>query len=289
MSMFANTYPDEALTDLRAAIEKYILPGFTPPAPILSRSSHVLTIGSCFAETIHHALERADINSRHLFLAETVNTPPSALLVVQRLRGKDLSAIGHLDKRKLIDENAITELRGYLPHASAFILTLGVALQPFHEDGLPTLQITRSTVGDYRKWVLSADSWHMLSVDEVVSYGRRIIEGLRALRPGAPVILTLSPVPLANSRHPSVMGEDCLSKSTLRVAIATLMEEEIPDVYYWPSFEVIRWLGSHVGSFFTQDNRHIDPGIIDLITELFIEKFFDAEASAQPLKTASTS
>jgi len=273
--MAFNSYPQTPaeLADLRAAISKYILPGFAPPAPILDRHANIFSIGSCFAETIHQALERAGVNSHHLFLAETLNTPPCALLAIQKLRGKDTSTLGHLSE-KLLKQDRIALLRSYLPQVSAFILTLGVALQPFHEDGLPILQITKSTIGDFRKWRTDGDSWHMLSVDEVFNYVRQTIEGMRDLRPDAPIILTLSPVPLLNATHPSVMVQDCISKSILRAAIAKVMDEEIPNVHYWPSFEIVRWLGGHVGTFFEKDNRHVTPEIIDVITGLFIEKFF---------------
>lgn len=276
--MARNQYPTEAheYADLRALIETHLLPGFAPPAPFLPRSSNVFTIGSCFAQTIHDALKAASIKSRHVMLAEAVNTPPCALLLLERLRGKEAKTIGHFSEAKIINAATMFELRSYLPTASAFILTLGVALQPFHEDGLPIIHVTRSTVGS--KWQTLGDSFHMLGVDEIRSYIERSIESIRAMRPGLPVILTLSPVPMHNSPgHPSPVIQDCISKSTIRTAIAMTMEEQIPDVYYWPSFEIVRWLGGHAGPFFGiegQDHRHVAPSCVKLITDLFIERYF---------------
>ncbi|MGE3334764.1 MAG: GSCFA domain-containing protein [Rhodospirillaceae bacterium] len=274
----ANHYPSEAheFADLRATIEKHLLPGFAPPAPFLPRTSSIFTIGSCFAQTIHEALKAAGIISRHLMLAEAVNTPPCALLLLERLRGKEGKTIGHFNEDRIINPAKMFELRGYLPSASAFILTLGVALQPFHEDGLPIIHVTKSTVGP--KWRTLGNSFHMLSVDEIRSYIERSIESIRAMRPNLPVILTLSPVPLMSSvDHPAPVVQDCISKSNIRAAIAMTMEEQIPDVYYWPSFEIVRWLGGHVGPFFgieEQDQRHVAPSCVKAITDLFIERYF---------------
>jgi hypothetical protein len=271
-------YPSEAreFADLRATIETHVLPGFAPPAPFLPRDSNIFTIGSCFAQTIHDALVAAGINSRHLTLAEALNTPPCALLLLERLRGKDGKMIGHFVEDRIIDPLKMFELRGYLPTASAFVLTLGVALQPFHEDGFPIIHLTKSTVGP--KWLTNGNSFHMLSVDEIRSYIERSIESIRAIRPDLPVILTLSPIPMMNSvNHPSPVVQDCISKSNIRAAIAMTIEEQIPNVYYWPSFEIVRWLGGHIGPFFgieEQDQRHVAPSCIRLITDLFIERYF---------------
>ncbi len=72
-----------------------------------------------------------------------------------------------------------------------------------------------------------------------------IVELIRSTNPTAPIVLTLSPVPLkATFRHISCVT-DCVSKSVLRVAIDNVMSMEPDDVWYWPSFEVVRWAGAH--------------------------------------------
>jgi hypothetical protein len=281
-AMKANKHPypvnAEDLADLRAAALKYVLPGYVPARPPFKRNARVMTMGSCFATTIHEALVKAGIGSTHLFLAEMVNTPPYALMMVQYLRGKDPRLVGHLGPRMLHDES-LDQVRRQLPETSAFILTLGVALQPFHADGKPILEITKSTMAGFRKGMIAGDVWRMLTVDEILNYVRSTIAGMRELSPGIPIILTLSPIPLFNAvNHPSVIGRDCISKSILRVAIAMLMEEGVPNLFYWPSFEMIRWLGGHVGPFFGVDgvdHRHVSPQVIALITDLFIEHYFE--------------
>lgn len=278
-------YPSEPsdFADLRDAVTKYVLAGYAPEKPFLPRNGRVITLGSCFALTIHAALHKAGISSGHVALAETVNTPPFARIMLERARGNDVSSIGHASGKMLAEENFVA-LRADMMKASAFILTLGVALQPFHTDGLPIFDLSRAGIKEFGKAVLSGDYWRLLRVEEIIAYIRGTIESARALRPGLPIVLTLSPIPLTNSMgHASVVGQDCISKSLIRVAIATLMDEQIPDVYYWPSFEIVRWVGGHVGPFFGTDGvdqRHVSPACIDLITSLFIEHFFEAKTAS---------
>jgi hypothetical protein len=235
-------------------------------------------MGSCFAENIDAALRRAGYPSRTLAIGEMANTPAFANLLVNRLKGSHLGSLVADADDKLLPEKALENVRSALPAVGAFILTLGVAIQPFR-DGKPAFFTEWSPL---TKTALRASEWRMLSVDEILNYVRSTITGLRSLRPGIPVFLTLSPIPLMNAMlHPSVIAQDCISKSRIRVALDDLMDEAIPDVYYWPSFEIVRWLGGHVGPFFGTggvDQRHVAPEILDLITGLFIESFFEPMA-----------
>lgn len=66
---------------------------------------------------------------------------------------------------------------------------------------------------------------------------------------------------------------DCLSKSTLRVAIAEHMKEATSGVFYWPSFEMVRWIGAHTGPAYGQDDnltRHVNKSLVALIVDKFL-------------------
>jgi hypothetical protein len=74
------------------------------------------------------------------------------------------------------------------------------------------------------------------------------------------------------------MISDCVSKSILRVAIDQFFREHAPKTaYYWPSFEMVRWVGAHT-DFPTlfEDNtpRHVNRGIVEIIITNFVRKFF---------------
>ena len=93
------------------------------------------------------------------------------------------------------------------------------------------------------------------------------------------IIFTLSPVPLnaTFTKQPTMLG-DCVSKSILRVALDQFFREtQLSDVYYWPSFEMVRWVGAHtdIPSLFENNTtRHVNNDIVKIIIDNFVEKFF---------------
>ena len=123
---------------------------------------------------------------------------------------------------------------------------------------------------------LGALAFH--SVDDNVEALRTITDSLRRVNPTLKIVYTVSPVPLNRSvglDMPAVMA-DCLSKSTLRVAVDTYLRQAPADVYYWPSFEIVRWLYPHVASAYGIDDgqsRHVNAGLVGLIVEKFLAHF----------------
>ncbi|TPE52749.1 GSCFA domain-containing protein [Amaricoccus solimangrovi] len=109
-----------------------------------------------------------------------------------------------------------------------------------------------------------------LTVDEVVADMEAAIGYLRGFNPRARVILTVSPVPLAATavdRH--VLVSTTLSKSVLRVA-ADILSRTIPDVAYFPSYEIITGTYSR-GAYFASDLRSVTDAGVDHVMRLFFE------------------
>ena len=51
---------------------------------------------------------------------------------------------------------------------------------------------------------------------------------------------------------------------------------KLPGVHYWPSFEIVRWIGAHTGPVFGIDDGaqfHVSEALIGRITSQFIETF----------------
>jgi hypothetical protein len=123
-----------------------------------------------------------------------------------------------------------------------------------------------------------APSWN---ADQI----RRIVAAVRTVNPTTRIFLTLSPAPLNYSfEFPSTIVGDCLSKSTLRVAIHEVLLGKPEGVRYWPSFEVVRWVGSHLGPVFgAEDNqpRHVSDFIVDAIVKSFIRVHGGGERAPQ--------
>src|SRR5205085_6394217 len=93
-----------------------------------------------------------------------------------------------------------------------------------------------------------------------------------------------SPVPLmATFRDISCLPADTVSKAVLRVALDRLMDAGHEGVYYWPSFEIVRWAGSHVkwAAYGTDDGkaRHVSRYLVREIVDAFVESFYGQEVS----------
>ena len=112
------------------------------------------------------------------------------------------------------------------------------------------------------------------SVSENKENLQKIIEMIREINENTKIVLTLSPVPLKGTLNtPSVMQADSISKSTLRIAINEIMTNNPSGVSYWPSFEMVRWLGVYFENVFgLEDGRsgHVSSYVIDNIIELFL-------------------
>ena len=90
---------------------------------------------------------------------------------------------------------------------------------------------------------------------------------IRAARPDAAVILTLSPIPLMATFRPiSCLTANAVSKAVLRVAIDQIMSEGRADVHYYPSYEMV------TGASFDpleEDNRHPRQDVIGAVMACF--------------------
>jgi len=128
------------------------------------------------------------------------------------------------------------------------------------------LEPDKRRLGDFEMRTTSP-SWNAGNI-------RRIIDSIRAANRDARIFLTLSPAPLNYSfEFPSTIVCDCLSKSVLRVAIQEVLGDKRENVRYWPSFEIVRWVGCHLGPVFGTDDghpRHVSNFIVDAIVRNFI-------------------
>jgi hypothetical protein len=92
------------------------------------------------------------------------------------------------------------------------------------------------------------------------------------------IVYSVSPVPLNRAvglGMPPVMA-DCLSKSTLRVNVDTFLRSAPEGIFYWPSFEIVRWLGAHTGPAYGADDgqtRHVNRALVDTIVEKFLNHY----------------
>lgn len=118
-------------------------------------------------------------------------------------------------------------------------------------------------------------------VTEVTGDLRAFIEGLRAVNPGAKVILTVSPVPLAaTAAQQHVLASTIYSKSVLRVAAETVARA-CDNVAYFPSYEII--VSGAAGDYFAVDRRTVTEKGVGHVMRIFARHYLKSETESPGL------
>jgi hypothetical protein len=105
-----------------------------------------------------------------------------------------------------------------------------------------------------------------------------LIEFIRKISPDIRIVVTVSPVPLlASFEFESAVQADCLSKSTMRLVAHEVVNcSNIPDIMYWPAFEIFRWAGSNAGNYYAADDGaawHVSEEKVAGTVGSFVEMF----------------
>jgi hypothetical protein len=111
---------------------------------------------------------------------------------------------------------------------------------------------------------------------EVVADLEGFITRLRTVNPGARIVLTVSPVPLAATYEPHhVLVASTYGKAVLRAA-AGEVERRHAHVAYFPAYELVA--GPHVAAeSFATDLRSVTAATVDRVVALFLRHFADAK------------
>ena len=282
VQMFPATFA--AYDDVPRLFRDHILPGHAPEKPILTDSDVVVTLGSCFAQELREVLEFAEFASSNFWIPAGLNNTYALLdFVSWSVTGAathrgfryERSADGDIvEWTPQHEQAAYNEL---FATAGAFVFTLGLA----------EVWADRSTGQVFWRGVpdemFDADrhEFRLTTVAENERNIREIVDLVRTINPEAPVVLTLSPVPLqATFRDISCVTADCVSKSVLRVALDDFMSENPENVYYWPSFELVKWGGAVFDwRAYGADARHVHRYLVDCIVTAFVDSFYGPEAA----------
>ncbi len=263
-------YPKQFSADFAQELKEHLFKGYIPPVPPFRFTDRIMTLGSCFAANIHEALHMRGIRSAHILQIEDKNSPlANRLLLEYALTDRPWS---HPTHEIAFPADVGQQLKDILATCAGLVFTAGIAYCPFIGDELVTDYVANTqTPGLY---------WRLTSFEENVAHLNAIISTLRAFRPSLKIVLTVSPIPIARSfTHRSPIVADCVSKSTLRAAVEQLLQRSDENLFYWPSFEAIRWLGGHIGPLFGtdgEDQRHPGVKYIEAIVTPFAEAFFSA-------------
>jgi hypothetical protein len=286
MTLRPAPYPQntDVFKDLDGVIRDYVLHGYPPDDTLADPEAIVVTQGSCFARNLAASLARQGARVAHLNVNEFINTTiANAMFFEHVFKGADCDPAIRQLFGKIVGAGQVAEFRDLVYRCRAFVLTIGVAPCWFVKGTDQLVLEPDKRRMDQFEMRTTAPDWNADNI-------RRVIAAVRSANPAARIFLTLSPAPLNYSfEFPSTIVGDCLSKSVLRVAIHQVLSQSPQGVRYWPSFEVVRWVGSHLGPVFgAEDNhpRHVSDFVVDAIVRSFIRVHGGVERpqSTEPVK-----
>ncbi len=263
----------EDICPIEQAVEKYLVKK-DKSIQLFDCRSKVVTFGSCFAGNISRALRGKGINSNNITVGEYINSSYANLEFLAWLCNEPVTE-KNLSRLKQIFDKPPIYYRQLIEKSDLVILTLGVAPCFFslenNEFILPRAsQVSVRSLGQKYEFRTTTVKENTHNIEEIISR-------LRIIKPDVQVVLTLSPVPLSVTfEYDSVIEADCVSKSTLRVAIDEVLRKKISNLHYWPSFEIVKWLGVYRGDAYGKEDNttvHVSEYMIDVIVNAFIHHY----------------
>ncbi len=255
----------EVFTDLEGFAEKYLLFRGLPKEPFLGMDDPVVSVGSCFAENVAEYLTESGFRSvSHISLAESSNNVLSVRTMIDILLSESPAEEALTWAREFVRRDDLKDVHAELARAKLLIITLGVAVATTDEEGRPTS--------------IKVSNVELISPNRHVLVLREIIDRLREFNPDCSVVLTVSPAPLVASPFPKydAFTLDCVSKSIIRAAVAMYMHEPQPDVFYWPSYEAMRWFYGHSDKKYGDEDgvtRHVNASDVAVMMRLFAKYY----------------
>ncbi len=255
-----------------------------PVAQQLPPTARVLTMGSCFADSIGARLAADKVNVL-VNPFGTVFQPLAAARLLRAALGEDVDWQQHLVEARgrwqsydlhgsqgaaspvelLHDiQQTVRRMGEFLRGADVVLLTLGTAWAY-------RLRETGELVSNCHKMPAELFEKELLTPDEIISSLAETHAYLRRSNPKLRVVLTVSPV-----RHlRDTLPLNAVSKSVLRVACHYL-SELLPDVSYFPAYELLTDdLRDY--RFYAADMLHPSEVAQDYIWEKFARTYFDAD------------
>ncbi|NDB53816.1 MAG: hypothetical protein EB025_07030 [Chitinophagaceae bacterium] len=164
-----------------------------------------------------------------------------------------------------------------IKESNVFILTIGMALAWFKLDGSFVLNpLNKKNINDYMQKTITVEKAKLCLL--------RVYQSIYEINKKIKIVVTLSPVATNRTfEYHSAIFADCLSKSILRSAIHESLLQ-VPNDFkpiYFPSFEIVRWIGAHRGDAYGNTSgkaegnppRDVSPYYVDVIISSFIKHY----------------
>jgi hypothetical protein len=273
-----NFLPTKAELSDPNAIDDYIVQGWVPAQPFITKSAPLTAFGSCFAGHITDYLEAKGYNifGRHLDIHAHIIRFGEGMVNTFSIRQQlewaagirqfpEKMWFGPNKEVAAVDPTIREETYQIIRQTEVFIVTLG--LSEIWYDKINGEVFWRAIPADM--FDPDRHGFRITSVQENYDNLLAIIAVIRKLRSDARIIFTLSPIPLVATFRPvSCLTANSVSKAILRVAIDQVMREHGSDggLFYFPSYEIIK--DGFIDPF-RDDNRHPKPEVIEVVMRTF--------------------
>ena len=280
----ANFLPKrEAMRQANALSDK-VLAGWMPAAPIIDGETTIVAFGSCFAGHISRYLNALgfDVATKRddtAYVSKLGDGIVNVFAIRQQFEWAWENKVPQVDlwhgfkaEEFGYDEAVRRKTRELFDKADVFIITLGLSEVWYDE---PTGEVFWRAV-PYDKYDPARHKFRVASSAETLTHLRAVYDLIRAHRPGAAIVFTVSPIPLSATFRPvSCITANSASKALLRAAVDELYREKSPTddrLFYFPAYEVVTQCFEHA---FTEDFRHPYLHVLDVNMKAF-ERYFCA-------------
>jgi hypothetical protein len=265
------------------AIHDYLLKGWLPEKPFITKDHYITAFGSCFAVHVsNYLLERGYrvFNESSAYAAAYVIRCGEGMVNTFAVAQQFQWAYGEkeFDESLWFDssgaeasyDSGIRErTRAVFDQTDIFLITLGLSEVWYSKQTGDVFwrAIPRS------KFDPSRHGFKVTTVAENLENLNTIYQIIRNRRPSASIIITLSPVHLTASCRPvSCITANSVSKSILRVALDQFHTTHCQDkqLFYFPSFEMVK---EFFRDPFRGDNRHVRGKVVEQIMDSFAKHY----------------
>lgn len=274
-----NFNPQASDFDKDEFLSEYVLKGWTPASPILSKGTKITAFGSCFAMHItKHLSENGFDLARNREPDIYISAIGEGLVNTQALLGQlEWALLGKKPPENLwhgfkaegfgYDEGIRRRTEKVFRETEFFIITLG--LSEVWYDEVTGGVLWRAV--PLESFDASRHKFRVNTIVETKADLERIHALIREHVPNAKILFTLSPIPLAATFRPvSCLTANSVSKAILRAALDEVIRDHGADLntllFYFPSYEIAQELFPRR---FQLDGRHLATDIVPTIMAIF--------------------
>jgi len=265
---------------------------YVPETPPIDAKTKLITIGSCFSAHVATALDDFGLDVTNYEMSERIFTTFALKEFIAGVKEGNVSS-------ELIDDveenrENIARIRQLLTEGATVIFTLGLSFCWFN---LETDQLVHTVLPKTKEETdekggqgfirsrLKQFEMRQTSIEDNAENILQVIETIKELNPENKIIFTISPIPLQFCKADQpLLTSDFISKSVLRMAVSEIEKVAPDNVFYFPSFEIVRWASPHMPAVFwgsentDGDPRHVDSQLIKLVVKTFVSLYTSVES-----------